>query len=155
MKHEIDIPVLPEGWEPVEFRCPKDGESYVGYDGKVIISLSTNDLHGPRLIVKKKQPRRIVLEETDEYINGENSGYVLLDGKTIDFIRPGQSLSPEHKIWREVKETDLSLHNADDKESLRLSLDECEKIYQSLCNHRAMVDTLVLHKLRDFLKDKR
>ena len=66
MKHEIDIPDLPEGWEPVAYRYAHSNE-YVLSDGNIeqirqsIIETSTK-----RLIVRKKQTRRIVLEETGE-----------------------------------------------------------------------------------------
>lgn len=65
MKHEIEIPDLPEGWEPVAYRYAHSNE-YVLSDGSIeqirqsIIETSTK-----RLIVRKKQPRRIVLEESD------------------------------------------------------------------------------------------
>lgn len=144
MKHGIEIEGLPEGWEPVAFRCPKDGESYVGYDGKVIISLSTNDLHGPRLIVKKKQPRRIVLEETDEDNIKHNNSWC-----SQHFTR-GLILTQQPKRWREIKETDLSLHNADDKESLRLSVDECRAIITG----NVYAHPIIIEKISKFIKDK-
>jgi len=56
MKHEIEIPDLPEGWEPVEAMIDPDG-SYLGVDG--------NQYANAKIKLKKKQPRRIVLEETD------------------------------------------------------------------------------------------
>lgn len=63
MKHEIEIPDLPEGWEPVSYRIPKAGECYFGSGG---IKLAHLDFESLWLVVRKKQPRRIVLEETDE-----------------------------------------------------------------------------------------
>ena len=56
MKHEIEIPDLPEGWEPVEAMIDPDG-SYFGDDG--------NQYANAKIKLKKKHPRRIVLEETD------------------------------------------------------------------------------------------
>ena len=142
MKHEIEIEGLPEGWEPVEFRCPNDGESYIGYDGKVvtkvITSLIANDFYGQRLIVKKKQPRRIVLEETENDSDGRQQVFYIGSTSFSTYSR---------RVWKQVKEGDLSLNNADDKESLRLSVDECRKL---LCN----LDKDVMRKLQKFLKDK-
>ena len=62
MKHEIEIPDLPEGWEPFAYRIPKAGEYYFGSQG---VKLAHIDFENLWLVVRKKQPRRIVLEETD------------------------------------------------------------------------------------------
>lgn len=147
MKHEIEIEGLPEGWEPVEFRCPNDGESYIGYDGKVVTSLIANDFYGQRLIVKKKRPRRIVLEETDEENRTYRAGVFV-----PQFISGGIVLHGQSKIWRGINETAQSLNNADENESLRLSADECKKIYEALFKSSANIDALVLHKITAFLK---
>ncbi len=64
MKHEIEIPDLPEGWEAVAYRIPKAGEYFLSIDNE--ISHANDNSHWcPWLIIRKKQPRRIVLEETD------------------------------------------------------------------------------------------
>ena len=58
MKHEIEIPDLPEGWDPVEILIdPDQYNKYVGDDGCLYWDA--------KIRMKKKQPRRIVLEETD------------------------------------------------------------------------------------------
>ncbi|MBK9663478.1 MAG: hypothetical protein IPO71_10935 [Nitrosomonas sp.] len=58
MKHEIEIPDLPEGWEAVEILIdPDQYNKYVGDDGCLYWDA--------KIRMKKKQPRRIVLEETD------------------------------------------------------------------------------------------
>ena len=64
MKHEIEIPDLPEGWEPVAYRVPEEGEYYFGRHG---LEQATDEWpdRPAAIIVRKKQPRRIVLEETD------------------------------------------------------------------------------------------
>ena len=55
MKHEIEIPDLPEGWEAVSVK---------------LIELESSDsehaIYASKVLAKKKQPRRIVLEETTE-----------------------------------------------------------------------------------------
>ena len=62
MKHEIEIQDLPEGWEAVAYRTPDAGEYYLGSSG---VKLCESSFDTVWLIVRKKQPRRIVLEETD------------------------------------------------------------------------------------------
>lgn len=75
MKHTIDIEGLPEGWEPVAYRKPIFGEYYFYNDD--IVQGKTGC--GQFLIVKKKQPRRIVLEETSEenhlYESGQHASF--------------------------------------------------------------------------------
>ena len=59
MKHEIEIPGLPEGWDPVEILIdPDQYNKYVGDDGCLYWYA--------KIRMKKKQPRRIVLEETQD-----------------------------------------------------------------------------------------
>ena len=62
MKYEIEIEGLPEGWEPVAIRKQKLGEHIFCLDTGFVVPA---DHRTPKahLIVKKKQPRRIVLEE--------------------------------------------------------------------------------------------
>ena len=64
MKHEIEIPDLPEGWEAIEFRlgCP-DEYYFDAYSKKICRLLLTSSVGV--MIVRKKQPRRIVLEEVE------------------------------------------------------------------------------------------
>jgi hypothetical protein len=57
MKHEIEIPDFPDGWEAVAYRVPKAGECYFGSSG---IKLALKDFENLWLVVRKKQPRRIV-----------------------------------------------------------------------------------------------
>ena len=58
MKHEIEIPDLPEGWEAVAYRVPVEGEYYLGSS---VVKLCESSFDTVWLIVRKKQPRRIVL----------------------------------------------------------------------------------------------
>ena len=57
MKHEIEIPDLPEGWEPVAYRLGDPGEPYYDAITKSICRLILASSVGV-LIVSKKQPRR-------------------------------------------------------------------------------------------------
>lgn len=84
MKHEIEIPDLPEGWEAVAYRIPKVGECYFGSSG---IKLALIDFENLWLIVRKKQPRRIVLEEVEaghekvEFFHDRRYWKIVEDGK--------------------------------------------------------------------------
>lgn len=134
MKHTIEIEGLPEGWEPVAIRKQKPGEYIFCLDTGFVVPANyrTPKAH---LIVKKKQPRRIVLEETGEIrsnlkLNCYNYFYV--DSEGFDKI----------KIFREVKENDSSLTNEEPK--LSLTVDECRNMSLSEINM----------KIVDFLKDK-
>ena len=56
MKHEIEIPDLPEDLEAVAYRRPKAGEYYLTTDWITVEAL--HDYKLSHLIVSKKQPRR-------------------------------------------------------------------------------------------------
>lgn len=62
MKHEIEVLHLPEGWEPVAYKVPEVGEYYFGSKGITLARVQFDNLW---LIIRKKQPRRIVLEEVE------------------------------------------------------------------------------------------
>lgn len=99
-----------------------------------------------------KQPRRIVLEETGEERSvsyGEWLEYE--DGLISQWPDEKYGSNISYKVWREVKESDLSLNNADDDESLRLSLDECIEAMRKLETFN-VTDLSV--KICRFLKDK-
>ena len=93
MKHEIEIPDLPEGWEAVAYRVPVEGEYYLGSSE---VKLCESSFDTVWLIVRKKQPRRIVLEETGDI---RVSCYLLKidDGNLI--LPPGR----EYKIVEDNK----------------------------------------------------
>ena len=100
------------------------------------------------LIIKKKQPRRIVLEETEE---DNQTGC----GKLMDQILYCHDdilirMSKAKKYWREVKENDLSLTN--DELKLSLTVDECKEI-MNLHDHESVKKKLI-NKIRKFLEDK-
>jgi len=102
MKHEIDIEGLPEGWEAVEFRVPLQGESIIDFNGDLI--RTSNNYTQPRLIVKKKQPRRIVLEETGKTGQPEVGEYVFNNGN-LCLCRKPERWGNEHEIWRIVEDS--------------------------------------------------
>ena len=105
-KQTIEVEV-PEGWKVKEYRMPNKGD-YFWHQNRVCVASSS--FIDQRLIIEKIQPRRIVLEETEEFASIEKRGYVLLDGDIIEFKRQGDTISPPHKLWREVKETDEEPH---------------------------------------------
>lgn len=100
MKHEIEIPDLPEGWKAVAYGKVVWGEWYLTERG-IVRRCECTGMQYPALIVEKIQPRRIVLEETEEdnQIDGHSGIFYLQDFKDI-------KLWNQPKIWREVKESE-------------------------------------------------
>ena len=117
MKYEIDIEGLPEGWKAVAYRVPKGNIEFVFIEN-VVRKAKPQDKKC--LIVEKIQPRRIVLEETEEKYLGCQTLYI--DGTEIMIMT--------NKTWREVKENDLSLNK--DEPKLSLSVDECKEAMRKL-----------------------
>ena len=101
MKYEIEIEGLPEGWRPVAHRLPKIGD-HVLYQGTI------HHLDGDgifeRLVLEKIQPRRVILEETQD-------NRVPIDGEWIESFggfskQIGRLYIGTYQIWREVKENE-------------------------------------------------
>ena len=116
MKYEIEIEGLPEGWEPVCYRPANEGEYYL-QNGVVYSSI---DMTYPRIIVKKKQPRRLVLEETGE------KNHLYESGQYSSFSAGGFVISGVRNKWREAKENDLSLNNEEPKlKMMAIEFKEC------------------------------
>ena len=131
-KQTIEVEV-PEGWRVKEYRMPNKGD-YFWHQNRVCVASSS--FIDQRLIIEKIQPRRIVLEETEEKYLGCQTLYI--DGTEIMIMT--------NKTWREVKENDLSLNK--DEPKLSLSVDECKHIYK-------WMDSVGLHfnKITEFLKE--
>ena len=123
-KHEIEVEGLPEGWEPVAYRCPKNYEKFL-LDGE--IKTAAADYATEFMIVKKKQPRRIAFEETD-YADVCD----LEEGVKWTFF--------DDKYWREVKETE--------EPKLCFSVEECEHILRI-----AVLPKSVEEKIKLFLRN--
>ncbi len=100
MKHEIEIPDLPGGYKAVVFRPGIRGESIIGCNGVVILDKNTIS---PHLIIEKIQPRRIVLEETNEVRKANRGEYYYNNGFVLCLTWPMQT-EGEYKIWRVVEE---------------------------------------------------
>lgn len=116
-KQTIEVEGLPEGWEPVAYRCAVKGE-YLFLSTEVVEA--THDHFTPSVIVQKTKPRRIVLEETTEERSvGLGDWYENNDGVVGQWSDCGFGSRQYYKIWREVKESDsdlkLSLSRADCK----------------------------------------
>lgn len=99
MKYEIDIEGLPEGYKPVAYRSPKNGEYYF-YTSEIYCSDSDGN-SAEYLIVEKIQPRRIVLEETTELMDIDYLYQNFIKNNDTDTAK----ISVQSKyVWREVKE---------------------------------------------------
>ena len=91
MKHTIEIEGLPEGYE-IE---------------KLIIKDKLPCLNGSiasAVYVKKKQPRRIVLEETDDTRSPKKGDYYYYRGCLRRWSKDNHSYNT-HKIWRIVEDS--------------------------------------------------
>lgn len=94
MKHEIEIEGLPGGWE-IE-KCDIKGD------------ISSNDASfkyiNAVIKITKKQPRRIVLEETGKTGQPEVGEYVFNNGN-LCLCRKPERWGNEHEIWRIVEDS--------------------------------------------------
>lgn len=140
MKHTIEIKGLTEGWEPVAYRDVYVGEDILTCKG--VVKAKPEHIGAPWLVVKKKQPRRIVLEETDVDGDEFSTQEIASNGIKLKLISAS-------KIWKEVNENDLSLTKQDDNESLRLSVDECKIIHKWLNTF-----DINFKKITEFIKGK-
>lgn len=105
MKHEIEIPDLPEGWKAVAYRVPsKIKDEYTLSDDWDIVP--AKGIKFPVLIIEKIRPlSRVILEETEEERSvsfgdwyGEN-GNIIARWSDINY-----GSNRTFTIWRAVKE---------------------------------------------------
>mgnify|MGYP003431697880 FL=1 len=140
----IEIEGLPEGWKAVAYRVPKGNIEFVFIEN-VVREAKPQDKKC--LIIEKIQPRRIVLEETEEKYLGCQTLYI--DGTEIMIMT--------NKTWREVKETDIPLNNNDLK--LSLSVDECRNVRSLIKDFENLgwfvnpARSLLLQKITKFIKE--
>ena len=140
----IEIEGLPEGWKAVAYRVPKGNIEFVFIEN-VVRKAKPQDKKC--LIVEKIQPRRIVLEETEEKYLGCQTLHI--DGTEIMIMT--------NKTWREVKETDIPLNNNDLK--LSLSVDECRNVRSLIKDFENLgwfvnpARSLLLQKITKFIKE--
>lgn len=123
----IEVEGLPEGWKAVAYRVPTNGETCWHQNfGIYTATVSLTQC----FIVEKIQPRRIVLEETNEerrICYGE--WYESQEGKLMRWPYGGKT-DGKHRVWLEVKETDIPLNS--DEPKLSLSVDECKEAMRKL-----------------------
>ena len=125
----IEVEGLPEGWKAVEIRVdPDQYNKYVGDDGCLYWEA--------KIKMEKIQPRRIVLEETEDKHLGCQTLY----------IDDTEFMIMTNKIWREVKENDVN-----EEPKLSLSVAECKEAMRKLETFN-VTDLSV--KICRFLKDK-
>ena len=101
--HPISIPGLPDGWRAVAYRKPvSKGEKTISDHGEVINCI--DEINGkvlidfPCLIIEKIQPRRIVLEETEE------CNVINRHGDYKDQYFDNGIIISDEKIWRVAEE---------------------------------------------------
>lgn len=103
-QHAIEIEGLPYGWRAVAYRCPESGEYYLENNGIVIKHTGCKQKF-PWIIVEKIQPRRIVLEETEEERSvSYGDWYEDEKGFVRHWSNPDYGGLVCFKIWKEVKE---------------------------------------------------
>ena len=129
----IEIEGLPEGWKAIAYRRPYPQEYILKSEGAMKVRIRGEQ---PWLIIERIKPHRVVLEKTEEKHLGCQTLY----------IDDTEFMIMTDKVWREVKENDLSLNK--DEPKLSLSVDECKHIYK-------WMDSVGLHfnKITEFLKE--
>lgn len=97
----IDVTGLPEGWKAVAYRVPKGNIEFVFIEN-VVRKAKPQDKKC--LIVEKIQPRRIVLEETEEDNYSSSSVGPLSSGSQLNVqsLGDGLLLFGAPKIWRVI-----------------------------------------------------
>jgi len=135
---EVDVP---KGWKAVAYRAPLIGDYYVRINGEV--DKADHNFEYARLVVEKIQPRRMVLEETEE----DNLHHGIENSWCNQHFCNGLILFQQPKRWREVKEPDLSLTN--DEHKLEIYAEDAKELLNYLPNN-----TEFYAKLREFIGDK-
>lgn len=101
----IEIPEVPEGWKPVAFRPRLPGEPYVASDGSSVIENDHSPANAhPRLIVKKIQSRRIVLEDVGEAIP-EYGDFVLEKSGAFYLWGTANQGSYKRQVFKVIEDT--------------------------------------------------
>jgi len=152
----IKVEGFPEGWKAVAYRVPKGNIEFV-FIGNVVREAKPQDKKC--LIVEKIQPRRIVLEETEDKHLGCQTLY----------INDTELMIMTDKVWREVKETYSPLTNdvkmgvsqGDGVEpSLELSVKELRNVRSLIKDFENLgwfinpERALLLQKITEYIKDK-
>ena len=100
--------------------------------------------------LEKIQPRRIVLEETcEERSLSYGDWYEDDEGNVHKYLNKSFGSRRTHKVWTEVKETDIPLTN--EENYLKLSVDEAKKLMRVLEGFNVSELSVKVH---EFIKDK-
>ena len=154
----IEIEGLPEGWKSVAYRRPYPQEYILKSEGAMKVRIRGEQ---PWLIIERIKPHRVVLEKTEEKHLGCQTLY----------IDDTEFMIMTDKVWREVKETDLSLTKEDANVKMGVSQGASEPKLElnvkELRNVRSLIKdfenlgwfinperALLLQKITEFIKDK-
>ena len=129
----IEIEGLPEGWKAIAYRRPYPQEYILKSEGAMKVRIRGEQ---PWLIIERIKPHRVVLEKTEEKHLGCQTLY----------IDDTEFMIMTDKVWREVKENDLSLNK--DEPKLSLSVGDVKRI---LSNTLYCED--IVNRMREFLKE--
>ena len=130
----IEIEGLPEGWKAIAYRRPYPQEYILKSEGAMKVRIRGEQ---PWLIIERIKPHRVVLEKTEEKHLGCQTLY----------IDDTEFMIMTDKVWREVKENDLSLNK--DEPKLSLSVGDVKRI---LSNTLYFYEDIV-NRMREFLKE--
>jgi len=134
-KQTIEVEGLPEGWRIVSKKF---------YYPCAHTDMTEKSAFQINVYCEKIKPREVRFVETGEVFHLRGSGYRVYSNGVIQFIEDASGSDIGQKIWREVKETDITLNS--DEPKLSLSVDECK----ALCKR---LDILVVRKIEKFIKE--
>jgi len=137
----IEVEGLPEGWKAVGYRVGRAGVEHT-LDDSMKPMLCHECMTYPVLIVEKIQPRRIVLEETQETRELQEGDFYESQAGYIHQWAWGHVSESKYKVWREVKETD-------EEPFLKFT----KKDMLELIEHIKLGGQLN-HKIQEFINDK-
>lgn len=104
MRYEIEIDDIPEGFVPIAFRPPKKGEYYRSCSKDRHPIEAGIDCEFNALILKKFNPKLMVLKFTGEIRPARRGDFYSHNGGYISQWSEQYSSSFAYEIWREVKE---------------------------------------------------
>ena len=156
-KQTIEVEV-PEGWRVKEYRMPNKGD-YFWHQNRVCVASSS--FIDQRLIIEKIQPRRVVLEETDEERSVSYGEWIEYeDGLIGQWPDEKYGSNISYKVWREVKGNDIPLTN--DSANVKMGLSQGDGEVTMNLTKKDMID-LICHiklggqlnpKVSEFIKDE-
>lgn len=100
--HTISIPGLPDGWRAVAYRYPKEGEYFLWEMKPTLSECDYQEI--THLIIEKIQPRRIVLEETEEFREAEPGEFLINIQGFLQEWSDTAKTAAKYRIWRVVED---------------------------------------------------